>query len=46
MLLALECAFGSLCIVLPDTFSIEILFHDMTVMFVLATLRVVAMYNR
>jgi hypothetical protein len=47
MLLALlECLFHSLCIVIPDAFSIKILFHNMTVMFVLATFGMVAIYNR
>ena len=47
MLLALrECPFHSLCIVVPATFSIKILFHDMIVVFVIATFKVVAIYNR
>ena len=47
MLLALlEFLFHSLCIVVPDTLSVEILCCKMTVMLFLATLGVVAIYNR
>ena len=47
MLLALlECPFHSLCIVVPDTFSIGILFQDMTVMLFLATLTMVALHHK
>ncbi len=42
----LEFLFHSLCIMVLDTLSVEILCCNMTVMLVLATLGVVAIYNR